>query len=78
MSSFKIFIDIFSIISNMVLFKVIVSDKDSELTGRYCGTWNDPQYMTADGKYFTYHGCGEHVLYRNKRYPYWVYITNIF
>ncbi|XP_052066099.1 uncharacterized protein LOC127705790 [Mytilus californianus] len=58
---------------NIPEIQVIVSDKDSEVTGRYCGTWNDPRYVTADGKYFTYHGCGEHVLYRNKRYPYWVH-----
>ncbi|VDI62118.1 Hypothetical predicted protein, partial [Mytilus galloprovincialis] len=58
---------------NLPEIQVIVSDKDSELTGRYCGTWNDPRYRTADGKYFTYQGCGEHVLYRNKRYPYWVH-----
>ena len=49
-----------------------MSDRDSAVTSRLCKTWNDPQYTTADGKRFAYQGCGEHILYRHKRYPYWV------
>ena len=49
-----------------------MSDRDSAVTSRLCKTWNDPQYTTADGKMFAYHGCGEHILYRHKGYPYWV------
>jgi hypothetical protein len=49
-----------------------VSDRDSAVTSRLCQTWNDPQYVTADGKWFAYHGSGEFILYRHKRYPYWV------
>jgi hypothetical protein len=49
-----------------------VSDGDSAVASRLCKTWNDPQYTTADGQRFAYQGCGEHILYRHKRYPYWV------
>ena len=49
-----------------------MSDGDSAFTSRLCRTWNDPLYTTADGKNFTFDETGEHILYRHKRYPYWV------
>ena len=52
--------------------QIVVSDGDSAVASRLCKTWNDPQYTTADGQRFAYQGCGEHILYRHKRYPYCV------
>ena len=49
-----------------------MTDRDSAVTSRLCTTWNDPQYITADGNWFSFHGSGEYILYRHKRYPYWV------
>jgi hypothetical protein len=58
--------------SYIFALQIVVSDRDSAVTSRICTMWNDPQYTTADGKKFAYHGSGEHILYRHKRYPYWV------
>ena len=51
---------------------MVVSDRDSAVTSRSCQTWNDPLYKTADGKWFYFQGIGEYILYRHKRFPYWV------
>ena len=49
-----------------------MSDHDPALSSRFCKAWNDPRYLTADGSEFKYDGSGEFILYRHKRYPYWV------
>ncbi|CAC5415835.1 unnamed protein product [Mytilus coruscus] len=58
---------------NIPDIQVVVSDHDSAMTSRTCSTWNDPRYQTSDGLSFGYHGCGEFILYRHKKYPYWVH-----
>ena len=58
--------------SYIFAFQIVVLDRDSAVTSRLCTMWSDPQYTTADGKKFAYHGSGEYILYRHKRYPYWV------
>ncbi|XP_052071137.1 uncharacterized protein LOC127709569 [Mytilus californianus] len=58
---------------NIPDIQVVVSDHDSAVTSRTCGTWNDPIYRTADGHRFWHYGSGEFILYRHKKYPYWVH-----
>ncbi|XP_076090111.1 uncharacterized protein LOC143062191 [Mytilus galloprovincialis] len=58
---------------NIPDIQVVVSDHDSAMTSRTCSTWNDPRYKTSDGLSFSYHGCGEYILYKHKKYPYWVH-----
>ncbi|XP_071129173.1 von Willebrand factor D and EGF domain-containing protein-like [Mytilus edulis] len=58
---------------NIPDIQVVVSDLDSAVTSRKCVSWNDPQYTTADGRQFWYHGSGEFILYKHKKYPYWVH-----
>ena len=53
-------------------FYIVASDRDSVVTSRLCQNWNDPQYKTADGKRCAFHWSGEYILYRHKRYQYWV------
>ncbi|XP_076109578.1 uncharacterized protein LOC143078608 [Mytilus galloprovincialis] len=52
--------------------KISVSDADEKMKNRLCKVYNDPHFVTADGKKYDYHGTGEYILYKNTKYPYQV------
>ncbi|CAG2238262.1 unnamed protein product [Mytilus edulis] len=52
--------------------KISVTDADEKMKNRLCKVYNDPHFVTADGKRYDYYGVGEYILYKNTKYPYQV------
>ncbi|XP_062592496.1 von Willebrand factor D and EGF domain-containing protein-like [Saccostrea cucullata] len=53
---------------------VIVKDKDSLVSGKFCASYTDPHQRTFGGRYFSNQRAGEFLLYRHKTLPYTVHV----